>query len=184
MTKLQVQPHRDHDFNIMKIEILGLKQLSSINSNSISSQAIQLHRLKLEEEQRLEEAREAEEAALKLAEKETAKCQVAMDAAEAAKRIAEAEAQKRRNAEMKSFKEAEQRKKAVETTTYDPRYRKYTIKEIEVGTDNFSQALDVGEGGYGPVYKGELDHTPVAIKVLRSDAAQGWSQFQQEVGFP
>lgn len=71
MTKLQVQPHKDHDFNIMKIEILGLKQLSSINSNSISSQAIQLHRLKLEEEQRLEEAREAEEAALKLAEKET-----------------------------------------------------------------------------------------------------------------
>lgn len=64
------------------------------------------------------------------------------------------------------------------------RYRKYTIEEIEVGTDNFSQALEVGERGYGSVYKSELDHTPVATKVLRSDATQGWSQFQQEVGFP
>lgn len=41
--------------------------------------------------------------------------------------------------------------------------------------------MKVGEGGYGPVYKGTLDHTPVAIKVLRPDAAQGKKQFQQEV---
>ncbi|KAM5553533.1 U-box domain-containing protein 35-like [Rosa sericea] len=143
--------------------------------------AMQLHRLKMEEKQRLEEAQEAEEAALKLAEKEKAKCQAAMDAAEAAKRIAEAEAQQRRNAEMKALKEAKERMKALGTTTYDPKYRRYTIEEIEVATNNFSHALEVGEGGYGPVYRGELDHTPVAIKVLRSDAAQGWSQFQQEV---
>ncbi|MBA0601288.1 hypothetical protein Gorai_004469, partial [Gossypium raimondii] len=39
----------------------------------------------------------------------------------------------------------------------------------------------IGEGGYGPVYHCNLDHTPVAIKVLRPDAAQGQLQFQQEV---
>jgi serine/threonine protein kinase len=61
------------------------------------------------------------------------------------------------------------------------RYRRYTIEEIEIGTDHFNEARKVGEGGYGPVYKGHLDHTPVAIKVLRPDAAQGRSQFQQEV---
>ncbi|KAE8698454.1 hypothetical protein F3Y22_tig00110597pilonHSYRG00236 [Hibiscus syriacus] len=53
------------------------------------------------------------------------------------------------------------------------RYRKYTIEEIEAATEFFSEALKIGEGGYGPVYKGHLDHTPVAIKVLRPDAAQG-----------
>lgn len=31
------------------------------------------------------------------------------------------------------------------------------------------------------MYKLHLDHTPVAIKVLRPDAAQGRSQFQQVV---
>ena len=31
------------------------------------------------------------------------------------------------------------------------------------------------------MYKGQLDHTPVAIKVLRPDAQQGRKQFHQEV---
>ncbi|TQD89827.1 hypothetical protein C1H46_024593 [Malus baccata] len=103
-----------------------------------------------------------------------------MEAAEAAQRIAVMEAQKRRNAEMKAFKEAEE-KKAIEAKTYDFMFRKYTIEEIEAATNNFSSVHKIGEGGYGPVYRGELDHTPVAIKVLRPDAAQGQSQFQQEV---
>ncbi|KAI4352738.1 hypothetical protein L6164_006959 [Bauhinia variegata] len=61
------------------------------------------------------------------------------------------------------------------------RYRRYTIEEIEEATKSFSQSLKIGEGGYGPVYRGELDQTPVAIKILKPDAAQGRSQFQQEV---
>ncbi|KAI3694222.1 hypothetical protein L1987_77184 [Smallanthus sonchifolius] len=64
---------------------------------------------------------------------------------------------------------------------YDPRYRRYTIEEIEKATEYFSTARRIGEGGYGPVYKCHLDHTPVAVKVLRPDAAEGKSQFQQEV---
>ncbi|KAE8735254.1 hypothetical protein F3Y22_tig00000340pilonHSYRG00122 [Hibiscus syriacus] len=59
--------------------------------------------------------------------------------------------------------------------------RKYTIEEIEEATENFAAENKIGEGGYGPVYKGKLDHTPVAIKILRPDAAQGKRQFQQEV---
>ena len=52
---------------------------------------------------------------------------------------------------------------------------------VEETKDKFSEAMKIGEGGYGPVYKGKLDHTAVAIKVLRPDAAQGRKQFQQEV---
>lgn len=63
----------------------------------------------------------------------------------------------------------------------DVRYRRYTIEEIEEATENFADSRKIGEGGYGPVYKCYLDHTPVAIKVLSPDAAQGMSQFQQEV---
>lgn len=136
----------------------------------------------MEENRRLEEARLSEEAAMAVAEKEKAKCKAALEAAEAAQKIAELESQKRINAEMKALKESEEKKKALEALNQnDVRYRRYSIEEIELATDYFSDKLKIGEGGYGPVYKCTLDHTHVAIKVLRPDAAQGRSQFQQEV---
>lgn len=136
----------------------------------------------MEEEKRLEEARLAEEAAKLAAEKERDKCKVAMETAEAAQRLAELEAKRRVDAEMQALKEAEQKEKALMNLGQgDFRYRRYSIEEIEEATQFFTDSLKIGEGGYGPVYKCYLDHTPVAIKVLRPDAAQGRSQFQQEV---
>lgn len=141
-----------------------------------------MHRWRLEEERKLEEARMAEELARNLAEKEKAKCRAALEKAEAAQRLAEMEAQRRRSAEMKAGREADEKKKAVSALTHgDVRYRRYSIDEIERATDYFSQARKIGEGSYGPVYRCYLDHTPVAVKVLRPDAAQGRTQFQQEV---
>ncbi|CAN0839069.1 U-box domain-containing protein 52 [Linum grandiflorum] len=144
-------------------------------------QARELHRWRIEEEQKLEEARMSEEAALALVEKEKAKCKAALEAAEAAEKIAHLEAQKRRAAEMRATQDAEERKKGSSLAHNDVRYRRYDIEEIEMATNEFANNLKIGEGGYGPVYKAYLDHTPVAIKVLRPDAAQGRSQFQQEV---
>lgn len=60
-------------------------------------------------------------------------------------------------------------------------YRRYTFEEIKEATNSFDEAFKIGEGGYGPVYKCYLDHTPVAVKVLRPNAAQGMTQFQKEV---
>ncbi|KAL3844341.1 hypothetical protein ACJIZ3_001744 [Penstemon smallii] len=141
---------------------------------SAKEKAKELQRWKMEEQQRLEEARLAEEAAIAMAEKEKAKSRAAIEHAEAARRIAELEAQKRINAEMKALKESHEKNKVLS-------YRKYTIDEIEVATEYFAPSRKIGEGGYGPVYKCYLDHTPAAVKVLRPDATQGRSQFQQEV---
>ncbi|KAM3741864.1 hypothetical protein ACB098_07G029500 [Castanea mollissima] len=167
---------------------LELKQTMDMYSTACKEaltakqKARELHIWKMEEEQRLEAARLAEETALKVAEMEKAKCMAALEAAEAAKRFAELEAQKRKCVEMKAFKEDRERKKTgAVLAANDLRYRRYTIEEIEEATENFSDSRKIGEGGYGPVYKCVLDHTPVAIKVLRPDAAQGQSQFQQEV---
>ncbi|KAM7490644.1 hypothetical protein LguiA_033565 [Lonicera macranthoides] len=167
---------------------LELKQTMDMYSTackealSAKQKARELQRWKLEEQQRLEEARLAEETALAIAEKEKAKSKAAIEHAEAAQRLAELEAQKRINAEMKALKEVEEKNKVLNALAQsDVRYRKYTIEEIEAATNFFSQSLKIGEGGYGPVYKCYLDHTPVAVKVLRPDAAQGRSQFQQEV---
>ncbi|KAK7320752.1 hypothetical protein VNO77_30519 [Canavalia gladiata] len=167
---------------------LELKQTMEMYSNACKEaltaqqKAVELQRWKLEEERKLEEARMAEEAALAIAEKEKAKSKAAIEAAEAQKRIAELEAQKRINAEMKALREAEEKRKAVDAlSNQDVRYRRYNIEEIEAATNFFTESQKIGEGGYGPVYKCLLDHTPVAVKVLRPDAAQGRSQFQREI---
>ncbi|KAK2659107.1 hypothetical protein Ddye_005640 [Dipteronia dyeriana] len=167
---------------------LELKQTMEMYSTackealSAKQKATELQRWKIEEERRLEEARLAEEAAIAIAEKEKAKSKAAIEAAEAAQRIAELESQKRISAEMKAVREAEEKRRALDALAHsDVRYRKYTIEEIESATEFFADSRKIGEGGYGPVYKCYLDHTPVAIKVLRPDAAQGRSQFQQEV---
>lgn len=153
-----------------------------ISHHSFSLQAVELQRWKAEEEKRLEESRLSEEAALVIVEKERARSRAAMEAAEASRRIADLESQKRISAEMKALREAEERQKVLASLAKpDVRYRTYSIEEIEIATDHFTQSRRIGEGGYGPVYKCNLDHTQVAIKVLRPDAAHGRSQFQQEV---
>uniref|UniRef100_A0A0D9WMT8 RING-type E3 ubiquitin transferase n=1 Tax=Leersia perrieri TaxID=77586 RepID=A0A0D9WMT8_9ORYZ len=171
----------------MKRLRLELKQTMDMYSTACKEalnakqKAIELQRWKAEEEQKTQDARLTEESAMALIEREKAKAKAAMDAAEASQRIAELEVQKRITAEKKLLKEAEDRKNNHRNNGGDIRYRRYSIEEIEHATERFNDARKIGEGGYGPVYKGHLDHTAVAIKVLRPDAAQGRSQFQQEV---
>ncbi|KAL6137795.1 hypothetical protein ACLB2K_063084 [Fragaria x ananassa] len=171
----------------MRRLMLELKQTRDMYNNACKEaliaqhQANEVNQWKREEEMRLEEAKVAEEVAMEAAKKEKAKCKAAVEIAQAARRVAEFEALKRKSAENKALKEAEDRKKAQARMAFDVRYRKYSIEEIEAATNEFSGSLKIGEGGYGPVYKGELDHTSVAIKVLRPDAAHGKSQFKREV---
>jgi hypothetical protein len=164
------------------IGIYTTRLVSTIKCCVTNFQARELHQWKLEEARKFEEARLAEEAALAIAELEKAKCKAAIEAAEAAQKLAETEAQRRKLAETKARREAEEKNRALSALTHnDIRCRTYSIEEIEAATEKFSASMKIGEGGYGPVYKGRLDHTPVAIKVLRPDAAQGRKQFQQEV---
>ena len=140
-----------------------------------------IHRRKTEEARRFPEAGIGEERALAIVELEKQKSRAAIQAAQMAQRLAELEAQKRKkNAELKAKREAEARRRSMDNLPY----RRYTIEDIEVATDYFSNSLKIGEGGYGPVYKATLDHTPVAIKVLRPDVSQGLQQFKKEVCMP
>lgn len=180
-------PMEDMEAEMRRLR-LELKQTMDMYSTackealSAKQKAMELQRWKMEEEQRTQESRLTEESAMALIEQEKAKARAAIEAAEASQRLAELEAQKRISTEMKALKEAEERLKSMGGSSRGAvRYRKYTIEEIELATDHFAESRKIGEGGYGPVYKGHLDHTPVAIKVLRPGAAQGRSQFQQEV---
>ncbi|KAK7381477.1 hypothetical protein VNO80_00020 [Phaseolus coccineus] len=143
---------------------------------------VELNNGEIENGKKLEEARLSQEAAEAMAEKEKERSKAAKETAEAAKRIARVETKKRADVEVKCLKEAEERRKLLENLTRtDKRYRKYTMEEIQKATNEFSESQKIGEGGYGPVYKCYLDHTAVAVKVLRPGSAQGKTQFEQEV---
>ncbi|GLU23157.1 hypothetical protein SLE2022_391820 [Rubroshorea leprosula] len=59
----------------------------------------------------------------------------------------------------------------------------FDFDSIVVATNNFSMANKLGQGGYGPVYKGKLyDGTDIAVKRLSSSSRQGIEEFKNEVG--
>ncbi|KAL9158734.1 hypothetical protein ABFS82_08G088200 [Erythranthe guttata] len=61
--------------------------------------------------------------------------------------------------------------------------RRFSLDEILLATENFSDALLIGNGGFGKVYKGHIDneHTTIAIKRLESNSKQGPKEFLTEI---
>ncbi|KQK00721.1 hypothetical protein BRADI_3g51397v3 [Brachypodium distachyon] len=57
----------------------------------------------------------------------------------------------------------------------------FSAFELEQATRCFDEALKIGKGGFGCVYKGSLRNTTVAIKLLHPESLQGQSEFNQEV---
>ncbi|PHT47233.1 hypothetical protein CQW23_11441 [Capsicum baccatum] len=58
----------------------------------------------------------------------------------------------------------------------------FSLETINTATNNFSSANKLGEGGYGPVYKGMfLDGQEIAIKRLSRSSGQGLVEFQNEI---
>ncbi|KAF3777367.1 putative cysteine-rich receptor-like protein kinase 20 [Nymphaea thermarum] len=58
----------------------------------------------------------------------------------------------------------------------------FDINTVKAATDNFSDLNKIGEGGFGPVYKGKLpEGQMIAVKRLSKDSGQGAMQFKNEV---
>ncbi|KAI8558046.1 hypothetical protein RHMOL_Rhmol04G0057900 [Rhododendron molle] len=59
----------------------------------------------------------------------------------------------------------------------------FTLRQIKAATNNFDSANKIGEGGFGPVYKGVLpDGSVIAVKQLSSKSKQGNREFVNEIG--
>ncbi|KAF7024017.1 hypothetical protein CFC21_036433 [Triticum aestivum] len=57
-----------------------------------------------------------------------------------------------------------------------------SFSQIENATDNFSTENKLGEGGFGPVYKGNLPNgQDVAVKRLAANSGQGLPEFKNEI---
>ncbi|KAL7147833.1 hypothetical protein ABFS83_06G135200 [Erythranthe nasuta] len=61
--------------------------------------------------------------------------------------------------------------------------RRFSLDEIHLATNKFSDTLLIGSGGFGKVYKGHIDEeqTTVAIKRLKSSSKQGAPEFWAEI---
>ncbi|KAK4476880.1 hypothetical protein RD792_016044, partial [Penstemon davidsonii] len=61
--------------------------------------------------------------------------------------------------------------------------KRFSLRELQVASDNFSNKNILGRGGFGKVYKGRLaDGSLVAVKRLKEERTQGGElQFQTEV---
>ncbi|KAL5977353.1 hypothetical protein ACLOJK_021699 [Asimina triloba] len=53
--------------------------------------------------------------------------------------------------------------------------------ELSIATDDFDPANKIGQGGFGSVYKGRLNGSLVAIKVLSAESRQGTKEFLAEI---
>ncbi|KAF2285913.1 hypothetical protein GH714_008915 [Hevea brasiliensis] len=69
-----------------------------------------------------------------------------------------------------------------ESTNKDIEIPLFDLATIAAATDNFSLANLIGEGGFGPVYKGNLSTgEEVAVKRLSKNSGQGREQFMNEI---
>ncbi|KAL3522058.1 hypothetical protein ACH5RR_014892 [Cinchona calisaya] len=58
----------------------------------------------------------------------------------------------------------------------------YNLSEIRAATDNFAIGNKIGEGGFGPVFKGTLPNgQEIAVKRLSRTSAQGAEEFKNEI---
>nr|DAD20705.1 TPA_asm: hypothetical protein HUJ06_022168 [Nelumbo nucifera] len=72
------------------------------------------------------------------------------------------------------YKESE----VLASETNSPELSSFSLSTLRVLTDNFSVTNKLGEGGFGPVYKGSLlDGQEVAIKRLSEKSEQGFEEF-------
>ncbi|KAE8697586.1 putative U-box domain-containing protein kinase family protein [Hibiscus syriacus] len=60
-------------------------------------------------------------------------------------------------------------------------FSEFSVAEIHDATEDFDPSFKIAEGAYGSIYKCNLRHTEVAIKVLHQNSLQGPLEFQQEV---
>eukprot|EP00262_Sarcandra_glabra_P002565 TRINITY_DN1294_c1_g1_i10.p1 TRINITY_DN1294_c1_g1~~TRINITY_DN1294_c1_g1_i10.p1 ORF type:complete len:323 (-),score=44.47 TRINITY_DN1294_c1_g1_i10:36-944(-) len=64
----------------------------------------------------------------------------------------------------------------------DPELPIFSFAFISTATDNFSAANKLGQGGFGPVYKGKLpEGQEIAVKRLSRNSKQGLNEFKNEL---
>ncbi|XP_062094626.1 probable LRR receptor-like serine/threonine-protein kinase At1g53430 isoform X2 [Humulus lupulus] len=62
-----------------------------------------------------------------------------------------------------------------------PELHFFELDSLLMATNKFSITNKLGQGGFGPVYKGQLHGKEVAVKRLSSSSSQGYEEFRNEI---
>ncbi|CAJ1958629.1 unnamed protein product [Sphenostylis stenocarpa] len=182
-------PNRQAKFNLelekLRIELRhaqGLHAVAQSEKIEASRKLNDLSKRRAEETMKMKEIIAREEKAKELAKLEREKYQEASREAVYLKECAEREAAERKETELKAIRAAKDKEKLEDALSGTMlQYRKFTWDEIVSATSSFSEDLRIGMGAYGIVYKCNLYHTTVAVKVLRTNGNLKSKQFQQEL---
>ncbi|KAJ4915226.1 putative LRR receptor-like serine/threonine-protein kinase [Raphanus sativus] len=83
---------------------------------------------------------------------------------------------------MKGYAAISRRKRSSKASLKIEGVKSFTYAELSLATENFSSSTQIGQGGYGKVYKGILgDGTAVAIKRAQEGSLQGEKEFLTEI---
>ncbi|XP_047153096.1 U-box domain-containing protein 52-like [Vigna umbellata] len=160
----------------------GLHVVAQSEKVEASRKLNDLSKKRSEESIKMKEIIAKEEKAKEFAKLEIEKYQDASREAVYMKECAEREAVERKETEMKVIRATKEKEKLEGALSGNIlQYRKFTWAEIVSATSSFSEDLRIGMGAYGTVYKCNLYHTTVAVKVLNTNGNRESKQFQQEL---
>ncbi|CAM6076251.1 unnamed protein product [Sphagnum tenellum] len=63
----------------------------------------------------------------------------------------------------------------------DVQPRMYAYKDLQKATNYFNDNMKLGQGAFGAVYKGVLDGSEIAVKLLLPEVQQGMEEFSNEI---
>ncbi|KAL9321626.1 hypothetical protein ACSQ67_009679 [Phaseolus vulgaris] len=182
-------PNMQAKFNLelekLRIELRhaqGLHAVAQSEKTEACRKLNDLSKRRSEETMKMKEIVAKEDKAEELAKLESEKYQDASREAVYLKECAEREAAERKETELRVIRATKEKEKLVDALSGTMlQYRKFTWDEIVSATSSFSEDLRIGMGAYGTVYKCNLYHTTVAVKVLNTNGNRESKQFQQEL---
>jgi len=160
----------------------GVCKLVEDESTSASQQMIDLIEKRAQEEARLVEVHSRINTAIEAARKEREQRYAAEAQARHVRDLANEEALKKQHVQLRASREADDMQKLEKLLELGGKsYIMFTWEEMESATSSFSEALKIGSGANGTVYKGKIHQTTVAIKLLKSDDSRVTKHFKQEL---
>ncbi|KAJ1296254.1 hypothetical protein BS78_01G285800 [Paspalum vaginatum] len=188
LQELMLSEDKDNvNFELEKLRIKlghmkGVCKLVQDESTSASQQMIELIERRAQEEARLVEVHFRINSAIEAAQKEREQRYAVEVQARHVRELAKEEALKKQNLKIRALKDAGNMQRLEKLLELGGKsYIIFTWEEMESATSSFSEALKIGSGANGTVYKGKIHQTTVAIKVLKTDDSRITKHFKQEL---
>ncbi|KAJ4894770.1 U-box domain-containing protein 51 [Raphanus sativus] len=187
-TSSSSQVSKDFELEKLKIELRHIKGMYAAAQGEVmdASRKVQdLNQRRSEEAARLKNLTIREEDEEDVVEMERERQEEAEKEAELVRICVERETGDKLEAQARAEEVRKEKQRLEDALEGGPlqrqQYMKFEWEEIVQATSSFSDELKIGMGGYGSVYRCNLHHTTVAVKVLHSDKSNLTKQFHQEL---